>query len=597
MANNTTLNISSLDFDVLKYNLKQYLAGQDKFKDYNFEGSNFNVLLDVLSYNSYLNSFYLNMISSEMFLDSAQKLDSVISHAKELNYLPRSARSAKTVVDFTIETADRFAMRTVENPFIIPKGTTFSGYNSNGNFTFITDQEHSVLSSNSIYNVTNLEIFEGSYTQDSYIVDYTVENQRFVLSNPNIDIESLQIIVNENNTNTIYSYVENLYNLSSNSYVYFLQPTFNQKYEFLFGDGNLGYKPLNGSYIIADYRVTNASKGNGVSSIILNTDLGVYNGGQGTSSDIIPLSSSAGGADQEGIESIRFNAPRHYQTQSRCITTKDYIVAVLQEFPDVEYVNVYGGAVTNTAVEYGTVYISPSTYSGATITDNRKIDIQSYINSLSPIGIRTKIIDPDYLYITISSVIHVNFRNTSSTPSLIISKSTAAIKNYNDKNLKNFNTAFRLSKLEQSINDCDIGILSNESDTKVYKQFNPVLYIGFSIYCNFFNPIKKGSVSSSVFATKGSNYIITDYIDGVTITNGLLYAIEQNADLKNSNYYQIGTVDYLKGIIVINEQIYTDIGAGVKIYGTPSSKDIYCVDNTIISIDVISGLTLTTVSE
>jgi len=597
MANNTTLNISSLDFDVLKYNLKQYLAGQDKFKDYNFEGSNFNVLLDVLSYNSYLNSFYLNMISSEMFLDSAQKLDSVISHAKELNYLPRSARSAKTVVDFTIETADRFAMRTVENPFIIPKGTTFSGYNSNGNFTFITDQEHSVLSSNSIYNVTNLEIFEGSYTQDSYIVDYTVENQRFVLSNPNIDIESLQIIVNENNTNTIYSYVENLYNLSSNSYVYFLQPTFNQKYEFLFGDGNLGYKPLNGSYIIADYRVTNASKGNSVSSIILNTDLGVYNGGQGTSSDIIPLSSSAGGADQEGIESIRFNAPRHYQTQSRCITTKDYIVAVLQEFPDVEYVNVYGGAVTNTAVEYGTVYISPSTYSGATITDNRKIDIQSYINSLSPIGIRTKIIDPDYLYITISSVIHVNFRNTSSTPSLIISKSTAAIKNYNDKNLKNFNTAFRLSKLEQSINDCDIGILSNESDTKVYKQFNPVLYIGFSIYCNLFNPIKKGSVSSSVFTTKGSNYIITDYIDGVTITNGLLYAIEQNADLKNSNYYQTGTVDYLKGIIVINEQIYTDIGAGVKIYATPSSKDIYCVDNTIISIDVISGLTLTTVSE
>ena len=597
MANNTTLNISSLDFDVLKYNLKQYLAGQDKFKDYNFEGSNFNVLLDVLSYNSYLNSFYLNMISSEMFLDSAQKLDSVISHAKELNYLPRSARSAKTVVNFTIETADRFAMRTVENPFIIPKGTTFSGYNSNGNFTFITDQEHSVLSSNSIYNITNLEIFEGSYTQDSYIVDYTVENQRFVLSNPNIDIESLQIIVNENNTNTIYSYVENLYNLSSNSYVYFLQPTFNQKYEFLFGDGNLGYKPLNGSYIIADYRVTNASKGNGVSSIILNTDLGVYNGGQGTSSDIIPLSSSAGGADQEGIESIRFNAPRHYQTQSRCITTKDYIVAVLQEFPDVEYVNVYGGAVTNTAVEYGTVYISPSTYSGATITDNRKIDIQNYINSLSPIGIRTKIIDPDYLYITISSVIHVNFRNTSSTPSLIISKSTAAIKNYNDKNLKNFNTAFRLSKLEQSINDCDIGILSNESDTKVYKQFNPVLYIGFSIYCNLFNSIKKGSVSSSVFTTKGSNYIITDYIDGVTITNGLLYAIEQNADLKNSNYYQIGTVDYLKGIIVINEQIYTDIGAGVKIYATPSSKDIYCVDNTIISIDVISGLTLTTVSE
>jgi hypothetical protein len=594
---NSTLNVTSLDFDTLKANFITFLKSQDVYKDYNFEGSNMNVLLDVMSYNSYLNSFYLNMVSSEMFLDSAQKLDSVVSHAKELNYLPRSSRSAKTVVSFTIETADRFAMRTVENPFIIPKGATFSGYNSNGNFTFVTDQEHSVLSSNSIYNITNLEVYEGTYVQDSYVVDSTVENQRFVLSNPNIDIESLQIIVNENNTNTIYSYVENLYNLSSNSNVYFLQPTFNQKYEFLFGDGNLGYKPLNGSFIIADYRITNASKGNGVSSFILNTDLGAYNGGQGTPTDIIPLSVSAGGADQEGIESIRFNAPRHYQTQSRCITTKDYIVAILQEFPDIEYVNVYGGGVTNTAVEYGTVYISPSTYSGSTITNNRKIDIQNYINGLSPIGIKTKVIDPDYLYVMLSSVIHVNFRNTSSTPSLIISKSTSAIKNYNDKNLKNFNTAFRLSKLEQSINDSDIGILSNESSTKVYKLFSPKLYIGYSIYCNLFNPITKGSISSSVFTVKGSNYIITDYIDGVDIPNGLIYISEQNADLKNSKYFQIGTVDYLTGTIVVNEQIYTDIGAGLKIYATPSAKDIYCIDNTIIEIDVISGLTLTTVSE
>ena len=177
---NSSLSVSSLDFDTLKSNFIQFLKTQSAFKDYNFEGSNMNVLLDVMSYNSYLNSFYLNMVASEMFLDTAQKLDSVISHAKELNYVPRSSRSAKAVISFTYDTTG------IENPFVIPKGTIFSGTNSNGTFSFVTDKENSYLSTNSTYTIANLELYEGSYTKDAFVIDDSQEDQKFVLSNKNV---------------------------------------------------------------------------------------------------------------------------------------------------------------------------------------------------------------------------------------------------------------------------------------------------------------------------------------------------------------------------------------------------------------------------
>jgi hypothetical protein len=587
---NSSLQLSSLDFDTLKQNFKDYLSSQSTFKDYDFDGSNINVLLDVMTYNSYLNSFYLNMIASEMFLDTAQKLDSVISHAKELNYLPRSNRSSKAVINVDITTTG------IENPFVLPKGTVFSGLNSNGFFNFVTDKEQYFLSSDKIYRISDLEIYEGSYIQDSFIMDYSSETQKFILSNFQIDTNSLEITITENSVNTIFSFAENLYDLNSLSNVYFLQATSNQQYELIFGDNIFGRKPKNGAIITANYRITSGSDGNGITTFTLDSDLGPINDGTAIPGDVITVSGALSGANAEGIESIRFNAPRHYQTQGRCVTSNDYEVLVLQNYPEIQYVNVYGGEITNTEVNFGTVFISPSTFSGNVLTDTRKADIVAYVNKLSPIGIRVKIIDPDYLYITINSIIHTNLASTTSSPTSIINKVTNAIKSYNTDNLQNFNTAFRLSRLEQQINEADIGILSNESTTQIYRLFSPDINQPTIITCDLNNSIERGSVVSSKFITNGKNYIFTDYIEDVSTGNGTLYQYEQENNVIK-NYTEVGTINYTTGLIYINSIVYFNIFGGLKIFATTNNKDIYCRNNSIIEIDTISGLTLTTVNE
>jgi hypothetical protein len=591
MANNS-VNVSLLDFDTIKYSLKDFLKSQDKFKDYNFEGSNINVLLDVLAYNSYLNSFYLNMIASEMFLDSAQKIDSVISHAKELNYLPRSSRSSKAVINMSLNANG------IVNPLIIPKGTIFSGKKTNESYNFITDKEHSFFSGSSTYEITDLEIYEGSYVKDTFIVDYNVETQRFLLSNPNVDTESIEVLVNENLGDTIYTYTQNLANLTKNSNVYFLQSTYGQQYELYFGDGVFGKKPKNGSVITVNYRINSGYNGNDIVNFNLSDDLGRYNGdGIVNIISVDTVIASSGGADAENIESIRFNAPKYYQTQGRCITTNDYVSTILQEYPEIQYVNVYGGSTTNSAIEYGTVYITPSTYTGAVLSDTRKTDIKTFISNLSPIGIKVDIIDPDYLYIDLFSTLHVNFRNTTTPPATILSKVTQSIKNYNVNSLQNFNTAFRLSRLEQAINDSDIGILSNETITSIYKVFEPSLDLIYAVYCNFDNKIQKGSVTSSSFQSSGKAYILTDYIKDVDIGTGNIYLYEQFAGNNTPTYNVVGSVDYDNGIINVDHIIYHDIGGGLKLIAKPVNQDIYCRKNTIIEIDTTSGLTFNITSE
>jgi hypothetical protein len=602
---NSSLNLTSLDFDTLKQEFKQYLQSQPNFKDYNYDGSNMNVLLDVMSYNTFLNAFYLNMVGSEMFLDTAQKLDSVVSHAKELNYLPRSKRAAKAVVTFDI------SMIGGSSPLVIPKGCLFSGRNSNNGFVFTTNSERLFLSTNNYYIVDSLEIYEGSYVQDTFVVDYSYENQHLILSNQDIDTTDIEIIVSENNgqSNSIYSYAENLYGLNSNSEIYFLQSTTGGRYEIVFGDDIFGKKPQNGAVIIAEYRVCSGSDANGVENFNIDQDLGTYN--QGISSYNINIdineigrtvllnkepAKSIYGANSEGIESIRYNAPKHFQTQGRCITDNDYKTTIIQNFPEVEYVNVYGGGVTNNAVEYGIVYVSPSTYSGTILTESRKKDVENYVNSLSAVGIRSKIIDPDYLYVKLNSKIHVDFKTTKSTPTLIISKASIAVKNYNVNNLQNFNTALRMSKLEQKINESDQGIVSNETTALIFKTFSVPLNTPYAIYCDLNNSIEKGSVFSDTFISLGANYVFTDYISDVDNGTGNIYLYEKNPNLIVQKYSKIGTVDYDNGIIKLGQVQYFSTDGGIKLFATPSNQDIYCKENNIIEIDTIYGLNFNVVN-
>ena len=594
---NSALVLTSLDFDTLKSQLKTFLQSQSQFKDYDYEGSNMNVLLDVLSYNTYLNSFYLNMMASETFLDTAQLYSSVVSHAKELNYTPRSARSAKATISCNFITTG------ISNTFSIPKGTQFSGQNANGSYTFVTDRTQTITSTNNVFSIATLDIYEGSYINETMIVDNTIENQRFVLSNKNIDTTSIVVTVSEDNGSIVSDFIESdtLYNLNSTSQIYFLQSTLDGYYEIVFGDGVFGRVPQNNALILVTYRVCSGSDGNGVKTFFLNKDLGAYNGGNSTAK-IVPVSASSDGAPIEDIESIRFRAPRNYQTQDRAVTVTDYKTLILNNFTEIKDVNVYGGEEVSDSVQYGKVIIVPTTFSGSNLTNQRKTDVLTYLKSKKIIGIELVVSDPDYVYIVPSVSVNVNFNDTPMTPAEIKSSVVSAISNFNKKNLQIFNNTFRFSKLVEAVDATDFSILGNQITTQIYKILEPTLGVATSLTTKFNNALVPGTLTSTQFLLNdGNTYILTDYSElnntfqrqittnGFTVynTNPVIY-LKKITTNNTLTYLNAGTIDYNTGIVnIINITVIDFLNnAGISLTATPVDDDIKGTFNNIVEIDI-----------
>lgn len=582
MANNS-LNLTSLDFDTLKANLKTFLSTQSVFKDYNFEGSNINVLLDVLSYNSYLNSFYLNMVASEMFLDSAQKMDSVVSHAKELNYIRRSHQSASANVNLTIATSG------VSNPLTIPKGTSFTGINSNGSFTFVTDQEHTYTSSNSTYSITDLKLYEGIYIKNSFIMDRTNEAQRFVLPNENIDINSLTVVVSENGTNAEFFKVDTLFGLSSTSNVYFVQAAQNDEYEVLFGDGFLGRKPINQSLITTEYRVVNGSDADGINSFVIDTDLGVPNSGVITVEEVEVSANSSGGANSEHIESVRFSAPRYFATQQRAVATDDYASLILAKFGgNISDVNVYGGQ-DLTPKQYGKVAVCLKSSGSTTTPDYIKTQISQYLLKYVSIPTRIVLTDPDYIYCGVTTTVQYNKNITTKYPNDIKSLVRAAIRNYSIDNLEQFEGDFRYSRFVNVIDDSDSSITSNDTRIELIKKISPKINALYFEVLDFNNELFQAdneiTVISSAFTYRdadGNDFTfsyIKDNGNGIIIVFNYVNGIES---IINSN---VGTVDYENGIISISGLRVSDYTTNILVHAIPLEKDIIISKNKILIID------------
>ena len=590
---NTSISLTSLDFDTLKTNFKEYLTSQSIFKDYNFEGSNMNVLLDVMSYNTYLNSFYLNMVASEMFLDSAQKLDSVVSHAKELNYLPKSSKSAVANVSFSVNYDS--------SPLTIPKGTVFSGQNSNGSFSFTTAFTQNYTSSNSTYQVNNLQIHEGFFTKDSFVRDYTQKPQRYVLSNPNIDIDSLTVTCNENGSNTQFTKVETLFNLTGNSNIFFVQAAQNNKYEIVFGDGILGRDPQNLAIIVAEYRVTNGDKAQGISSFLLTTKLGNPNS---TTSTVITAAPSAGGAAAEDIESIRRSAPRYFATQQRAIASDDYASLVLDKFGgQISAVNVYGGELLNPK-QYGRVAVCLKPAGSIIAPDYVKNQITTYLAPYVGLPTRVIITDPDYMYIAIDSTVQYEPNNTTKLASEIKTVIVNAIKQYSADHIEVFENDFRYSKFVAHIDQCDESITSNNTEINIIKRISPVLNYNTSFVLDYNNPTEVEDISESLGYTKGNAF----YDEPIVTSSAFSYinsAGEEyfNCYIRDDNfgvlvvYYilnnkftvlnrNIGTIDYGKGVVTISNFKTSYYGNYISIKVRPRNKDIIASRDKILLIDL-----------
>ena len=612
---NSSLTLSSVDFDGLKQNFKNFLISQSVFKDYNFDGSNINVLLDVMSYNSYLNSFYLNMVASEMFLDSAQNYDSVVSHAKELNYLPRSYRSSAVNVTVNFDTVG------VVGNLTIPKGSRFSGTNSNGSFIFTTNEPSIYVSPNSNFTAANLTLFEGSYFQDGYVINYDNENQQFLISNKNIDINSLNVSVVENNgaVNTSFSKVETLFGLNSNSNVYFLQGAQNNQYEVIFGDGLFGRKPINGSVVNINYRVCTGSDANGVDQLTLIDDLSSINGGGDVTAQTITINeNSNSGANQESIESIRFSAPRYFATQQRAVSSEDYASLLLSNFgSEISDIIVYGGETVEPKL-YGRVILAIKPSSGLIPPNFLKEKINAFLSDYIALPNRIVITNPEYLYCYINS--KINYDPSIATKSILEIRSDVVntVANYSNLALNKFGKDLRYSKLTTAIDNSDASIVSNDTELRIVKRISPQfnkstdyeIETDNTIYYDSFN---YSTIEQHSLLHDSAKDVLLDHAGLISSTftynakNDQSYPLafleddsstidkDGNADvkvyyLKDSKLFfveTVGKINYLTGKLSLYRFNVSSYNNYISIYFRPKDKDIIADKNKILLIDPV----------
>jgi hypothetical protein len=589
MANNA-INVATLDFETIKANLKNHLKSQAIFKDMDFEGSNIAVLIELLAYNTSLQSFYQNMLASESFLDSAQLRSSIISHAKELNYRPRSARSAQATIRLNVEQNN-------SNSLTIPKGTTFtSTYNFN-TFTFSTSEvkvyfaDLDQTTGTYKFQTDDIDIYEGFYVTETFEMDYSNEALRFILSNDMIDTSSLVVTSIEDGGSTLvnYSLSDTLLGLNSNSRNYFLQATEQEQYEILFGDDILGRRPADGAVITVQYRISSGSMPNGASMFAPDTDLTSDNSGRVT---VTTVTKAVGGDDPETTSSIRFNAPRHFQTQQRAITTTDYETLLKTKFPEIDAISVYGGDLVNPP-QYGKVFISLSVSGLEIIPTSKKQEYFDFIKPMMANPIQPVFVDPTFVYVRIDSAVKYNLNVTTLKPDEIRLLVANAITEFNIEHLNDFNATLYGSRLIRDIDDAHQSIISNDTNVYVYKKVLPKVGSAQNIDVNLGMRLRNDipqlssvhitkelkTVFSSPFNLNGESVIVED--DGA----GGLRIMRPN-DAGYTFVKNIGTVDYNTGRIqLVDFSCDSFDGQSIRFYALPSDSDVTSSFNDILKID------------
>lgn len=574
---NGSINLVNLDFNDLKSSLQSYLSGQSKFQDYDFDGSNMSVLLDLLSYNTYINSFYLNMVASEMFLDSAQLRDSVISHAKTLNYTPRSFRSATARINIAVTPSAASNTTTVT----IPRGTSFTSKVGSNTYTFTLPDNYVVTgSTNGTFTAANVVIKEGVLVTDTFIFNSQSTDQRFIIANPTVDTTSLRVYVTENNGSNVLTYTQaNSYlNIDSTSQVFFLQSAESDLYELVFGNGTQGRTPAHGAVISAVYGVGNGELPNGCALFSSDDSIDGH-----TNVVITTVSTATGGLVHETTHSIRKNAPRYFQTQERAVNASDYKTLLQLAHPEINAIHVYGGE-EEEPPRYGKVVISLDVADSDGVSENNKTVYQKFLKERCPLTIDPVFVDPEYINLEVDSFITYNVNTLTSSEKDLIASVKSKVRVFNELNLNDFNTTFRYSKLVENIDSVSTSIVSNNTEVIAYKALNPTLNNPVPFTVRFNNKLKTlnstNVITSTFFTYDGSLCRLED--DG----NGIIRIVSiETQGTKSATILDVGTVDYVTGIVFINGlNISSYEGPYIKLRALTDSYDINAALNNIIRI-------------
>lgn len=569
MAESTKLRVTELDFDEIKSNLKDYLQSQAEFTDYDFEGSALSNLLDLLAYNTHYNAIYANLIANEMFLDSASKRASVVSLAKHFGYTPRSVISPRARINLQV------VVTGTPQSLTLPKYTTFTTSFDGLDYTYYNLASVTATpSAPNSFLFNNVEIVEGKPL--SY--RYTVANgqNKFLIPNDNVDTSTLLVEVQNSavdTTLTTFTLADEIVAVTGASPVYFLEETRDGLYQLVFGDGSIGKSLVDGNIVRFTYLTSNGTLTNNANSFNLGSTAGFT-----VVSYAITLSSkSAGGRDKETVNSIKYNAPKFFVSQNRAVTAEDYKNIILAEYPDIEAISAWGGEVNDPPI-YGKVFIVAKPTNGLFLSSETKDNLVTILKNKNVVGITPEFIDPDYLYVTISTNYFYDPSQTTIPESTLNGLVRTTIQNYRDSDLDNFDVVCRKSKLGRLIDYTNKCILNNNTNLGLYKYLPVNNESEIDYVIKFVNPIS--SVSTTSFRIVGDS---TDYyFDDDGAGNLVLYYFSNNSRVNANTAF--GTVNYSTGELNIPNVAFSQLTDNCKIIVVPTNPDIRSVRNQIITL-------------
>lgn len=597
-------NFTNLDFNDLRTQIKDYLRANSNFTDFDFEGSNFSNLIDVLAYNSYITAFNTNMAVNESFIDSATLRENVVSLARNIGYVPRSKRASIAKVSFSVNTKG-LNSKTVT----LKAGVVALGAVEKGNYIFSIPEDITVVVDNAgNANFTNIEIFEGSYLTKTYTVDKSQTNQRFVIPNSNVDSSTIRVkvsgVINEK-----YEAYKNIFQANKNSKLFLIQEINDEKYEILFGDNIIGKKPISGSTIFISYIVTNGKDANGSSNF---TFSGILKDNNNTSitngiSLLTTIQSSENGDDIESVDSIKYLGPRVYASQYRAVTANDYKGLIPYIFPNVDTVVAYGGDELDPP-EYGKVYISIKPREGKYLSKITKDGIKKDLRQYSIAGIKPEIIDLKYMYIELDTTVYYN-KGMTIDPTNLQQRVIKTLESYSKSTeLNSFGGRFKYSKVTSLIDNTSTSITSNITKIKIRRDLQPELNKLATYEICFGNQfhVKKISSDGKGYNIKSTGFSIKDisgtlYMSDIPKTDdsGIIFFFRMDNGTPIIVNNNAGTVDYMKGEIKLSLITFTSSvsDSGIEIEAVPESndvlalKDIYLeMDTTKLSVSVLEDI-------
>jgi hypothetical protein len=601
MATDKRIDVTELDFDNIKDNLKTFLKQQDQFTDYDFEGSGMSTLLDVLAYNTHYNAVYANVLANEMFLDSADIRNSIVSHAKHVGYTPRSATSPIAKLNVVVSDLSGSTATAA-------RGTSFTTTVDGVSYTYVVKDDTTISPVSGVYTFSELPVYEGTLVNNKYTVDTTNADQRFLIKNALADTTTLKVTVQNSSTDTTtttYTKSTDLADVTSTSTVYFLEGVEDEQYEVVFGDGVLGKALSTGNIVTLSYVVTNGADSNGASSFTLS---GTIAGS--SSATITTASNSSGGSDPETPDSIRFNAPRQYASQNRAVTAKDYESRVKTIFPNAQSVQVWGGEDNSTPV-YGRVYISIKPKTGTSVTEADKTDIITQLKDFNVVSITPVIEDVETTFLQLTVNVKYDQKATVKSADSIKSLVQSAITTFNTNNIQQFDQMFRHSKFIETINKVDTAILSNITTVKLHKSFTATTTASTTYTINFenalYNPHSGHNASGGGVLTSTGFKINGDttneyFLDEDGAGNVRLYYLVAGVRTYANNTQ--GTISYTTGQVVLNSLFVTEVSdvdgatsTTIRITVTPNSVDVKPVRNQVIEIDETNTTTTVTADD